>query len=76
MGLIKIVDPRRGELLAVQRQPEGTGVRGSMARNAPRGSVVCLGNEVRLLSGVQGAGLPPPPHASSCFCGHWEGLPP
>lgn len=39
---------------------EGTGGRGSGARNAPRGSVVCLGNEAPSLSTAQGAGLPPP----------------
>ena len=62
-------DPRRGLLLAAQRHPEGMGVRGSTARNAPRGSMVCLGKQVPLLSGTQGAGLSlqltsPPANAS------------
>lgn len=45
---------------------EGTGNEASVARNAPRGSVVCLGNKEPLLSGAQRVGPPPPPHASSC----------
>jgi len=53
---------------------EGTGMRGSVARNAPRGSVVFLGNKEPLLSGAQRVGPPPPPHASSCLCGIWERL--
>ena len=71
--------PGREPLLAVQRQTEGMGVRGSVARNAPRRSVVYLGNEVQLLSGVQWAGSPlqpPSPPNGPCLCGHWEGLPP
>ena len=39
------MDPGRGLLLAMQRQPKGTGVRDSTAGNAPKGNVVCLGNE-------------------------------
>ena len=39
---------------------EETGVRGSKTRNTPRGSMVCLGNEVPVLSDTQGVG--PPPH--------------
>ena len=54
---VRRADPRRGLLLAAQRHPQGMGVRGSTARNAPRGSIVCLGNQVPLLSGTQGAGL-------------------
>ena len=69
---VRRVDPGRRLLLAAWRwpegmvmrssgawrQPEGTGVRGSVVGNPPGGSVVCLGNEVPLLSGAQGAGLP------------------
>ena len=55
---------------------EETRVRGSVARNAPRESVVCLGNKVPLFSGVQRVGPPLPPHSSPCLRGHWEGLPP
>ena len=50
------LDPGKRPLLAAQRQPEGTGVRGYTAGNAPRGSMVCLGNEMPLLSGVEGVG--------------------
>lgn len=56
--VVRRVDLGRGPVLAAQRKPEGMGVRGSTARNAPTGSVVCLGNVTPLLSGVQGAGLP------------------
>ena len=49
---VRRANPGRGPLLAAQRQPEGMGMRGSMAMNAPRGSVVCLGNEAPLLSGA------------------------
>ena len=52
---------------------EGTGVWGSVA---PRGNEVYLGNEMPLLSGRQGVGPPPPPHARPCLRGHWVGLPP
>ena len=48
---------------------ERTGVRGCVAGNDPRGSVVCLESEVSFLRGVQGSGTPLPSH------GHWEGLP-
>lgn len=42
----------------VQGQPEGTSVRNSAARNAPGGSVVCLGSKISLLSDAKGEGLP------------------
>ena len=55
---VRSTDPGGGLLLAVWRQTEGMGVRGSVAENAPGGSVVCLGNEAPLLSGAQGVGPP------------------
>lgn len=51
-------------LLASQRKLEWTGVRGSMARDAPRGYVICLGNKAPLMSGVQGVELPLQPPSS------------
>lgn len=45
-------------LLVSQRKLEWTGVRGSMARDVPRGNVIFLGNKAPLMSGVQGAELP------------------
>ena len=42
---------------------EGTGVKGYVTLNAPRRNVVCLGNEVSLLSSMQGVG-PPLPHTA------------
>ena len=42
---VRRVDLGRGLFLAIQEQPEGMGVRVSMARNALRGSMVYLGNE-------------------------------
>lgn len=54
---VRKADPRRRLLLAAQRHPEGMGVRDSTARNASRGSMVFLGNQVPLLSGTQAAGL-------------------
>ena len=62
-------------MLVAWRQLEGKEVKGSMVRNAPRGSVVGLGNEAPLFSGAQGVGLPSLPHTSPCHHGHWEGLP-
>ena len=76
---VRRADPGRGPLLAARTLTEGTGVRSSTARNAPGGSVVCLGNEAPLLRGVQGARPPSrtlSPRASPCLRGHWEGLPP
>ena len=55
---------------------EGMGVRGCVAGNAPRGSMVCLESEVPLLRGAWGAEPPLPPHASYCLLAHWEGLHP
>ena len=53
---------------------EGMGVRGRVARNAPRGSVVCLESEAPWLISAVGAGPSPlPSFSSSCLCGHWEG---
>ena len=51
---------------------EGMGVRGSMARNAPRGSGVCLGSEVLLLRDAWGVGPTALPYTSSCCCRYWE----
>ena len=50
---------------------EGTGVRGHMAGNAPRGSWVCLESEAPLLRGTWGAGTTRLPYASSCCCSYW-----
>lgn len=71
---VRRVDLGRGLFLAIQEQPEGMGVRVSMARNALRGSMVYLGNEAPLLN-VQGAITTPCPLGSPCLCGYLEGLP-
>jgi len=72
-------DLGRRLLLAAQKQTEETEIKGFMARNAPRGSLVYPRNEASLLSGMQGAG-PPLQHPSlttrACLFGHWEGCPP
>ena len=63
-------------LLAAQKQTEETEMRGFMARNAPRGSLVYPENEASLLSGMQGAGLPlqhPSLTTRAPLFGHWEG---
>ena len=54
---VRRVDLGRGLLLAIQEQPEGMGVRVSMARNALRGSMVYLGNEAPLLTGMWSGGV-------------------
>ena len=72
---VRRVDLGRGLFLAIQEQPQGLGVRVSMARNALRGSMVYLGNEAPLLN-VQGAITTPCPLGSPCLCGYLEGLPP
>ena len=72
---VRRVDLGRELLSAIQEQPEGVGVRVSMARKALRGSMVCLGNEAPLLN-VQGAITTPCLLDSPCLCGYLEGLPP
>ena len=54
---------------------EETGVRVSVARNTPRGSMICLGNEVPVLSDTQGVGPPPPLHTRPCLHRLWKGTP-
>ena len=51
-------DPGRGQLLAVKRQPEGTGVRSSTKGNVCRKSQGHHRSKASLLSGVQGAQPP------------------
>lgn len=72
---VRRVDLGRGLLLAIQEQPEGMRVKVSMARNALRGSMVCLGNEVPVLSDTQGVGPPPPLHTRPCLSRLWKGTP-
>ena len=58
------MDPRRGQLLAVRRQPEGTGVRSSTTRKVCGKRPGHHRSKALLFSGAQGVGLPlqPPPH--------------
>ena len=76
------VDPGRGQLLAVKRQPEGTGVRSSTVRKVCRSSLGHHRGKASLLSGMQGAEPPlqplSHPSASSTSTGtgrgsHWSG---
>ena len=72
-------DPGRGQLLAVKRQPEGTGIRSSTTGKVCRKSPGHNRSKASLLSGVQGAGPPiqpfSPPTGFFGLQGHWEGLP-
>ena len=73
------VDPERGPLLAVKRQPEGTGVRSSTTGNVCSKSLGHDKSKASLLSGMQGAGPPlqplSPPASFFSLLGHWEGHP-
>lgn len=72
------VDPGRGQLLAVKRQPEGTGVKSSTTRKVCGRNPGHYRSKASLLSGVQGVGSPLQPPFSpigSCLHGHWEGHP-
>lgn len=60
----------------LHRNKQETEMRGFMARNVPRGSLVYPENEASLLSGMQGAGLPlqhPSLTTRAPLFGHWEG---
>ena len=72
------LDPGSGQLLAVKRQPEGTGVRNSMTRKFCGRSLGHHRNKAPLLSSVQGVGLPLhplSPPTGPCFHRHWKGCP-
>ena len=73
------MNPGRGQLLTVKRQPEGTGVRSSTTGKVCRKGPAHHRSKASLLSGVQGAESPlqhfSPPAGFFSFRGHWEGIP-
>lgn len=53
---VRRLDPEKGLLLIVKRQPEGLGMRSCANRSVHGGNLDCHRGEAQLLSDVQGAG--------------------
>ena len=74
------MDPGRGQMLAVKRQPEGTGVRHSTTGKVCGKSLGRHRSKVSTLSDMQEVGLPlqpfSPPASFFGLCRQWEGCPP